>query len=34
MTRKVSEKSTTIFRGMEQNLIQTETRTIAVTPAP
>ncbi len=34
MTRKVSEKSTTIFRGMEQNVIQTETRTIAVTPAP
>jgi hypothetical protein len=34
MTRKVSEKSTTIFRGMEQNLVQTETRTIAVTPAP
>ena len=34
MTRKVSEKSTTIFRGMEQNLIQTETRTIVVTPAP
>lgn len=34
MTRKVSEKSTTIFRGMEQNVVQTETRTIAVTPAP
>jgi hypothetical protein len=34
MTRKVSETSTTIFRGMEQNLIQTETRTIALTPAP
>jgi hypothetical protein len=34
MTRKVSEKSTTVFRGMEQNLIQTETRTIAVTRAP
>jgi hypothetical protein len=34
MTRKVSEQSTTAFRGMEQNLIQTETRTIVVTPAP
>jgi hypothetical protein len=34
MTRKVSEKSTTIFRGMEQNLTQTEARTIAVTRAP
>ena len=34
MTRQVSEKSTTVFRGMEQNLIQTETRTIVVTPAP
>lgn len=34
MTRRISEKSTTIFRGMEQNLIQIETRTIAVTPAP
>ena len=34
MTRKVSEKSTTVFRGMEQNLIQTETRTIVVKPAP
>jgi len=34
MTRKVAEKSTTVFRGMEQNLIQTEARTIAVTPAP
>jgi hypothetical protein len=34
MTRRVSEKSTTVFRGMEQNLIQTETRTIALTPAP
>jgi hypothetical protein len=34
MTRKVSEKSTTVFRGMEQNLIQTEARTIAVTRAP
>jgi hypothetical protein len=34
MTRKVSEKSTTVFRGMEQNLIQTEERTIAMTRAP
>jgi hypothetical protein len=34
ITRKVSEKSTTVFRGMEQNLIQTEARTIAVSPAP
>jgi hypothetical protein len=34
MTRKVSETSTTVFRGMEQNLIQTEARTIAVTRAP
>ena len=34
MTRKVSEKSTTVFRGMEQNLTQTETRIITVTPAP
>lgn len=34
ITRKVSEKSTTVFRGMEQNLIQTEARTIAVTRAP
>jgi hypothetical protein len=34
MTRKVSEKSTTAFRGLEQNLIQTEARTIAVTRAP
>ena len=34
MTRRVAEKSTTVFRGMEQNLIQTEARTIAVTPAP
>jgi hypothetical protein len=34
MTRKVAEKSTTVFRGMEQNLIQTETRTIVVTLAP
>jgi len=34
MTRKVSEKSTTVFRGLEQNLIQTEARTIAVTRAP
>jgi len=34
MTRKVSEKSTTVFRGMEQNLTQTDLRTITVTPAP
>jgi hypothetical protein len=34
MTRKVSEKSTTVFHGMEQNLTQTEARTIAVTRAP
>jgi len=34
MTRKVSETSTTIFRGMEQNVAQTETRTIMVTRAP
>jgi hypothetical protein len=34
MTRRLAEKSTTVFRGMEQNLIQTELRTIAVTPAP
>ena len=34
MTRKVSEKSTTVFRGMEQNVVQTEARTIAVTRAP
>ena len=34
MTRRVAEKSTTVFRGMEQNLTQTEARTIAVTPAP
>jgi hypothetical protein len=34
MTRKVSEESTTVFRGLEQNLIQTEARTIAVTRAP
>jgi hypothetical protein len=33
MTRKVAEKSTTVFRGMEQNLIQTNARTITVTPA-
>jgi hypothetical protein len=32
MTRKVAEKSTTVFRGMEQNLIQTDVRTITVTP--
>ena len=32
MTRKVAEKSTTVFRGMEQNLIQTDMRTITVTP--
>jgi hypothetical protein len=34
MTRKVNEKSTTVFRGIEQNLIQTEARTITVTRAP
>ena len=34
MTRRLAEKSTTVFRGMEQNLTQTEARTIAVTPAP
>jgi hypothetical protein len=33
ITRKVAEESTTVFRGMEQNLTQTETRTIRVTPA-
>ena len=34
MTRKVAESARTVFRGMEQNLIQTDTRTITVTPAP
>lgn len=34
MTRKVAESSRTVFRGMEQNLIQTDIRTITVTPAP
>ena len=34
MTRKVAETSRTVFRGMEQNLIQTDMRAIAVTPAP
>ena len=34
MTRKVAEKSTTVFRGMEQNLIQTDVQTITVKPAP
>jgi hypothetical protein len=34
MTRKVSETSTTVFRGMEQNVTQTEARVITVTPAP
>ncbi|HET7888560.1 MAG TPA: hypothetical protein VFL62_20240 [Bradyrhizobium sp.] len=34
MTQKVAERSTTVFRGMEQNLIQTDTRTIRMTPAP
>jgi hypothetical protein len=33
MTRKVAESSKTVFRGMEQNLIQTDMRTITVTPA-
>jgi hypothetical protein len=34
MTRRVAESSRTVFRGMEQNLIQTDVRTIMVTPAP
>jgi hypothetical protein len=34
MTRKVAENSRTVFRGLEQNLIQTEMRTITVKPAP
>jgi len=34
MTRKVAENSRTVFRGLEQNLIQTEMRTITVAPAP
>lgn len=34
MTRKVTESSRTVFRGMEQNLIQNDMRTITVTPAP
>jgi hypothetical protein len=34
MARNVSENSTTVFRSMEQNLVQTEARTIAVTRAP
>jgi hypothetical protein len=34
MTQKVAEKSTTVFRGMEQNLTQTEVRVITVTRAP
>jgi len=34
MTQKVAEKSTTMFRGMEQNLTQTEVRVITVTRAP
>lgn len=34
MTRKVAERSRTVFRGMEQNLIQTDMRTITVAPAP
>jgi len=34
MTRKVAENSRTVFRGLEQNLIQSEMRTIMVTPAP
>ena len=34
MTRKVAENSRTVFRGLEQNLIQSEMRTIRVTPAP
>lgn len=34
MTRKVAEKSTTVFRSMEQNLTQSEARMIAVTRAP
>ena len=32
MTRRVAEKSTTVFRGMEQNLTQTDVQTITVTP--
>ena len=34
LTRKVAETSTTVFRGMEQNLTQTEARTITVTRVP
>jgi len=34
MTQKVAEKSKTVFRGMEQNLTQTEVRVITVTRAP
>jgi hypothetical protein len=34
MTRKVAETSKTVFRGMEQNLIQTDMRMIVVTPSP
>jgi hypothetical protein len=34
LTRKVAETSTTVFRGMEQNLTQTEARIITVTRAP
>ena len=33
MTQKVAEKSKTVFRGMEQNLTQTEVRVITVTRA-
>jgi len=34
MVRYVNENATTVFRSMEQNLVQTEARTIAVTRAP
>lgn len=33
MTRRLSEQSTTVFRGLEQNLTRIEAREIAVTPA-
>jgi hypothetical protein len=34
ITRKATETSTTVFRGMEQNVTQIETRTITVTRVP
>jgi hypothetical protein len=34
MTLKVAETSRTVFRGMEQNLLPTDMRTITVTPVP